>query len=160
MDELVMTAEPTADVQDTPETEQGFTLKVCGKTMEVSREQAIALAQKGADYDRVKADAEDLRRWKQENEGRLSAAKKREEEDFESFLTRFPQVSPQDIPEEVWRSVSEGESLVSAWLGHENRRLQELLSSEKNRREAENETTGSLRSDGANPAGDWMLSGW
>jgi len=138
-----------------------FTLKVCGKTVTVGREEAIALAQKGADYDRVKAGAEELRRWRDEVQPKLQAlAHPAEREDFKSFLTQFPQVAPADIPKEVWKAVEGGESLTLAWLKNENRRLSAIAEAAAARSKGAAETTGSRASDGRSDARDWMLAGW
>lgn len=61
------------------EPQETFTIKVNKEERTISREEAISLAQKGADYDRVKEQLEhyrngdtELQRWKSEHEGLFS----------------------------------------------------------------------------------------
>ena len=61
-----------AEQANQPET---FTLKYLGEEKSVSREEAVALAQKGMDYDRIRTERDELRQYRQEADPALGLVK-------------------------------------------------------------------------------------
>ncbi len=61
-----------AEQANQPET---FTLKYLGEEKSVSREEAVALAQKGMDYDRIRTERDGLRQYRQEADPALGLVK-------------------------------------------------------------------------------------
>lgn len=71
--------------------------------------------------------------------------------ELDEFLERYPNVSPDTIPKQVWQRFLQGESLSLAYALHENAllqsRLEQLQRLEDNRRR----TPGSLGNQGREP---------
>lgn len=81
-------AEPPAPGAAEEDTAEGFTLRHLGEERSVGREEAVALAQKGLDYDRVRAKLESARRELAGLRGQLAAASGgRPPEDFLAELS-------------------------------------------------------------------------
>lgn len=197
--------------QDQPET---FTLKRMGETRQVSRDDLIAMAQKGWDYDTVREERDQLRQYRQEADPALelvktyakqnnmsvgdyldfcrkqefmrqgmteqdavtrvgmekeraaldarqaelqkaeqaqtsaaAAEQKRQEAlraDIANFCRVYPGVDPKNIPNEVWAAVKNGDTLTNAYTMHENKRLQAELAAERQNKDNQKKTPGSL----------------
>jgi hypothetical protein len=75
---------------------------------------------------------------------RARQQEQRQRADLERFLRVYPDVQAAAIPLEVWRQVSQGESLVSAYALHENRQLRAQLAAERQDRSNRQRTPGGL----------------
>ena len=60
------------------------------------------------------------------------------------FLRAYPDVKAQDIPREVWDRVARGESLTAAYTMHRNQQLEAELAAERQNKQNQGRTTGSL----------------
>ncbi len=128
-----------------------FTLKNRDETRQVTRDELIAMAQKGWDYDNVRQERDQLRQYRQAMErvgAPIQAVPRAEtlmqrvkanarQQDLDRFVHAYPGVKAEDIPQEVWGQVAGGVPLVSAYAMHENRQLRLALAaqaqSERNR---------------------------
>ena len=151
------------EAESLPENEGEFTLKHLDRTLSVDRDEVIRLAQKGLDYDRVKsryselkergADAEQEAPEAQETEAQTAeneeTARDTEHGDFAEFIDKRPDVSPGDIPREVWREVAEGKSLLTAYTLYENEKLRAELLTERQNRENRETSVESRSSEGS-----------
>lgn len=63
--------------------------------------------------------------------------------DIMRFAQKFPDVKPTEIPNQVWMAVRNGESLVSAYIEHENSRLKAQMLAEKKNVENRERSAGS-----------------
>lgn len=131
-----------------------FTLKNRGETRQVTRQELIAMAQKGWDYDSVRQERDQLRQYRQAVEQvratigesrtpggapaapgaenlirRVRAGARRQ--DMERFMQAYPTVKAEEIPREVWGQVAKGVPLVSAYAMHENQRLRAQLKAQQ-----------------------------
>ena len=168
-------AEPAANTAP-----ESFTLRHLGETKNVGREEVIALAQKGMDYDRIRSKLGDASR---ELEALRSGEcydpdpAERRRRDCESFVKAFPEAAEQlrrdkgAIPAEVWDEVRRGASLTDAYAEHLRRReaaeketeLEKLRSElDRERRDRENarRSAGSAVSAGGDPPYDPIKAGW
>ena len=146
----------------------------------MGRDELIALAQKGLDYDRIRGKLGDASRQieslRSGGTGELSPEERRRR-DCESFVKSFPEAASRlrrdrgAIPEEVWEEVRRGASLTDAYAAHLSRReaaekdteLARLRSElERERRERENarRSAGSAVSAGGDPPYDPIKAGW
>lgn len=195
-----------------------FTLKNRDETRQVSREELIALGQKGWDYDRVRTERDGLRQYRQEAEPALSLVKAfaeksgmsvaqyvdycRKQEimqrgvneataqaqldlekqqaalaaqqaqvqaetqarqraqaeqarraqarqaEMSTFLSTYPDVKPDSIPKEVWAQVAQGVPLTTAYTMHRNQTLEAELAAERQNRENQRRSPGSLKTEG------------
>ncbi len=64
-----------------------------------------------------------------EYEGEASISKRNAE--FVEFIELMPDVSPADIPQEVWREVAAGKRLLTAYIMYENAKLKAELAAER-----------------------------
>lgn len=55
-------------------------------------------------------------------------AQKQLEQVYQEFLSAYPDVEGKDIPDEVWKQVDLGKSLVDAYMAYENKLLKQQLS--------------------------------
>lgn len=168
-------AEPAAN--PAPES---FTLRHLGETKNVGREEVIALAQKGMDYDRIRSKLGDASRELEalrSGESYDPDPAERRRRDCESFVKAFPEAAEQlrrdkgAIPAEVWDEVRRGASLTDAYAEHLRRReaaeketeLEKLRSElDRERRDRENarRSAGSAVSAGGDPPYDPIKAGW
>ncbi len=83
-------------------------------------------------------------------EGAREAARRGEARRAEMarFVRDFPAVQPEEIPREVWAGVARGEGLTSAYALHRSRSLEADLAAERQNRQNEQRTTGSLSDSG------------
>lgn len=135
-----------------------FTLKNRDETRQVNRQELIAMAQKGWDYDRVRQERDQLRQYRQAMEqvrAPIRAVPKAEElsrrvradaqrQDMERFLQAYPAVKADSIPREVWGQVAKGVPLISAYAMHENQQLRLQLNAQRQDRLNRIRTPGAL----------------
>ena len=181
MQGVVDEAEPGLAAKPEPEREpESYTLRHLGEERSVGRDELIALAQKGLDYDRIRGKLGDASReiesLRSGGTGELSPEERRRR-DCESFVKSFPEAASRlrrdrgAIPEEVWEEVRRGASLTDAYAAHVRRReaaekdteLARLRSElERERRERENarRSAGSAVSAGGDPPYDPIKAGW
>ena len=127
-----------------------FNLRHLGEEVEVTREEVIALAQKGRDYDRIR---ERLVRLESGAQPQSSAIVR----DVHDFVSAYGNsVKPDTIPAEVWTDVRAGIPLVVAYQRYENRLLRGKLKTHGNRVRA---TTGAF-SAGENGGDSSIESNW
>jgi hypothetical protein len=88
-----------------------------------------------------------------------SADRAKQESDFHAFLESYPDVDPKDIPQTVWDEVSNGKSLVDAFVKHENQTLKQRLAEVEKSKQIEQQnidnaqaSTGAVTNTGGNPA--------
>lgn len=141
-DESPAEAEQGEKQADQPEL---FTLKNRDETRQVTRQELIAMAQKGWDYDKVRQERDQLRQYRQAMEQirpPVKAIPKAEElsrrvkanaqrQDMERFLQTYPTVKAEDIPRAVWGQVARGVPLVSAYAMHENQQMKIQLAAQR-----------------------------
>ena len=147
--------EGQAEPADQPEL---FTLKNRDETRQVTREELIAMAQKGWDYDNVRQERDQLRQYRQAMEQvktPLRPIPKAEElmqrakanarqQDMQRFLQTYPNVKADAIPREVWGQVARGVPLVSAYAMHENQQMKIQLSAQRQNQLNRARTPGTL----------------
>lgn len=173
-------AEPAANPAPEPSAPESFTLRHLGETKNVGREEVIALAQKGMDYDRIRSKLGDASRELEalrSGESYDPDPAERRRHDCESFVKAFPEAAEQlrrdkgAIPAEVWDEVRRGASLTDAYAEHLRRReaaeketeLEKLRSElDRERRDRENarRSAGSAVSAGGDPPYDPIKAGW
>lgn len=194
--------------------EESFSLKHLSETKTVNRDEVVALAQKGMDYDRIRQERDQLRQYRQEADPALGLIKsyadrsgmdvagyidfvrkqelmaqgvneptaaaqvevekrqaaldaqnaeaeamrqqqereqqeerKRSESrarDMDAFLSAYPTVKPDDIPPTVWERVAAGESLMGAYTMHRNKELESQLAAERQNKQNQRRSPGSL----------------
>ena len=127
-----------------PEPEM-FGLKHLGEETMVTREEVIALAQKGRDYDRIRERL--VRLESGANPTRSTLVR-----DVHDFVSTYgSSVRPDTIPAEVWTDVRAGIPLVVAYQRHENRSLRGQLKTHSNRVRATSgvSTAGEYGGDGS-----------
>lgn len=96
------------------------------------------------------------------------AARKRQQEDVNEFVRRYPNVDIRTLPKEVQDAVfGRGETLVQAYgryemqqLRAENQRLQQQLSAQKQNDENKQKSLGSMKSGSATPKLDDFMMGF
>lgn len=145
--------------EDQPAPGEDFTLKHLGETHRVSREEVITLAQKGMDYDRIRQKHDHLAQAGN-GETDIGAEASRRQDDIKGFMTAYPEVTPEDIPQQVWGAVNAGETLVSAYARYENRQLKLQLEAEKKNLENLRRGAGSRASAGAGEKTDPLDQFW
>lgn len=96
-----------------------------------------------------------------DSEAEKKAAQKK---DIDLFVKVYKGVSPDSIPQEVWDSVREGESLVSAYgryetrkVNEENKTLQAKIKAMEQNAKNKSASVGSIKSDGKETAKDPFL---
>lgn len=162
-DEAVSAAADQPEEQKSAE--ELFTLKNRDETRQVTRQELIAMAQKGWDYDNVRQERDQLRQYRQAMEQvrapiktvpkaevlaqRVKANAQRQ--DMERFLQTYPTVKAESIPREVWGQVARGVPLVSAYAMHENQQMKIQLAAQRQNQINRARTPGGL---GANVGGE------
>lgn len=132
-----------------------FTLKHLDEVRTVSRDEVIALAQKGLDYDRIRAKYDALRADQPESAGQKPpvqepAAEAGRQRSFLRFSLEFPQVKAEEIPAEIWRDFAAGKGdLADLFARHENRQLKAQLAAERQNQENRKKSTGSRATAGS-----------
>ena len=132
-----------------------FELHYMGEKKTVGRDEAIALAQKGMDYDRIRTRYERLKTMSDAPGADPDAV--RRSADIDAFLDDFPNVDPKEIPAEVWQQVQAGRPLSAAYGSWETRRLREALEAERQSEAAGARSTGSRFSPGRSDESDEFI---
>lgn len=122
-----------ADEMNRRDADQSFTLKHLGEIRHVGRDEVIALAQKGLDYDRIRskyheATATPLKRDETATDPDAvlveQARTEKRQAEIGEFLAEYGTgIDPQAIPAEVWQSVAQGKSLLGAYQAWELKKL-------------------------------------
>ena len=133
-----------------PPEPESFNLKHLGDEVSVTREEVIALAQKGRDYDRIRKRLVRL----ESGATPKSSTLVRDVHDFVSMYGSG--VRPDTIPAEVWTDVRAGIPLVVAYQRYENRSLRGQLKTFDNRARA----TQGMSSAGENGGENAIESSW
>lgn len=206
--------QPAEEVKQPVDQPELFTIKNRDEVRQVTKEDLIAMAQKGWDYDTVKTERDQLRQYRKDadpalelvknyaqrnnmsvpeyldfcrkqdlmhggmdektadqtiqfekrqadldaREKRLNAeqvqrdsllqqAKQRQEamrSDMNQFLKMYPGVQANEIPKEVWDMVRNGQPLTTAYAMHQNQQLKAELAAERQNKENQKNTPGSL----------------
>lgn len=92
----------------------------------------------------------------------------RAQKDFMDFSNRYPGVNVKDIPQSVVQKAARGEMTLSAayaehlytQLKAENQRLQQSLAAKQQNETNRQKTTGSMKTEGSQTAGDTWLAGF
>ena len=152
----------TPDNPKTPETdtagEERFTLKHLGQEFDVSREELITLAQKGTDYDRIRARADALSA--SHAAGASDEYRSRRDHELMEFISEYGEISPEEIPPEVWREVAGGKPLITAFQGYENRILKAKILADIQNQENRLRSTGSRSTAGKAQERGELESDW
>lgn len=122
-----------------------FTLKYMGEEKQLGRQDVITLAQKGMDYDRIRA--------------RLDAAvsaggapQNRRDREIGELISAVGPLDPEKIPAGVWSEVERGVPLLTAITRRENAELKKQLEAERQSRLNSSRSTGSLDTAGTTRA--------
>jgi hypothetical protein len=140
---------------------QSFTLKHLGEVRTVGRDEVIALAQKGLDYDRIRGRYGEA----SNRQGVMAApedetAAKRRAEILEFFEEYGTEVDPRTIPAEVWRAVAGGRTLLAAYQAWELKKLRLESQAAQKATENKSRSAGSRSSlDGVKPR-DAITEDW
>ena len=139
------TAQPdtTPALASQPQEAVTYTVRHNGEEHALTVDELITCAQKGMDYDRIRA---------QRDKYRASGVSER----FGSFFENHPEITDvEQIPKDVLDRVVAGEDLHTAYLTFENRRLQEQIHAMK---QAQKQLPDPVLREGA-AVGDDFLSG-
>lgn len=91
--------------QTPPQENEQHIIKYNGKELEMSLEELKTAAQKGLNYDKVKAQRDAL-------------AGEAEDDDLTSFLDEYPDMDPESIPQEVYEKAEQEGGLLPAYRSH------------------------------------------
>lgn len=97
---------------------------------------------------KIKAE-EDKRNSQQQKAHELEEARKK---DIANFCKMYPSVDPKSIPQDVWTAVKGGDTLTNAYTMYENKRLSAELAAERQNKENQKRTPGSLGGNSATEA--------
>lgn len=75
----------------------------------------------------------------------------RAQKEIGEFVTLFPQVKPEDIPQGVWQQVRAGKNLALSYCMDRMEALERELAALKNKKRGEALSTGSVSSAGSEP---------
>lgn len=117
------------------EEEKPLVVKYNGKELEMTMEELKAAAQKGLNYDKVKAQRDAL---------------SQEEDDLglSSFLDEYPNIDPESIPQEVYEKAQEEGGLLSAYRVHILKTQANEIEQLKKENENLKKSPGTLTTDG------------
>lgn len=87
-------------------------------------------------------------------------AKAKRQDEFLAFSREYPNVKPEEIPQEVWKDFNAGSSLVGAYAKYENKQLKAQLEAEKQNNKNRERSTGSRTNAGAGKQKDAFDLGW
>jgi hypothetical protein len=102
------------------------------------------------------------RRFRQQYQSEREAMQQRikTEAMYQEFLDSYPDINPDNIPQEVWNEVGKGRSLLDAYVRHENKTLRDQLTKFQTKEQvtAANQanaqvSTGSVKGGGAPESG-------
>lgn len=88
-------------------------------------------------------------------EDEAKAAKERRQADFAAFFRARPDVKADSIPKEVFQAVHEGQSLLTAYMSYENKKLRAELDAERQNAKNRDRAAGSAHSDGKSKTDPW-----
>ena len=129
---------------------KGYTEEQAKAALE-TEERAAALDQREAQLNAAEQTAQSETKEREAMEQRRKA-------DISEFVKEYPDIKPADIPKEVWAQVAKGASLLTAYMRHENKRLQAELSASRQDRENRQRTPGSVSSAGVSTDSDPFLA--
>ena len=93
----------------------------------------------------------------EQDEAQTQGAGQRAREEIDRFTEIFPGVGPEQVPEEVWQEVRQGQSLAMAYALHRIKTLEDALA----RRERNAKlSAGSASSAGSGTLGGTVASFW
>lgn len=138
---------------------QGVNEQTADAQISVEKQQAAMKAQQEAQAAEEKRQADETAKQAQAQQAEAKAAEARQN-DMRRFLARYPDVKPESIPNEVWKTVSEGESLTAAYTLYRNKQLEADLSAERKNRENTQKSIGSQQSAGAETTDDLISKYW
>lgn len=76
---------------------------------------------------------------------------------YQSFLKEYPDIQPDEIPQEVWDSANQSGDLLRAYRTYEIQKLRQELEDSKKNADNRRLDVGSARSDGANTITDPII---
>ncbi|MCI8478180.1 MAG: hypothetical protein HFE97_07510 [Oscillospiraceae bacterium] len=76
------------------------------------------------------------------------------------FLKSFPEVKGEEIPEEVWQAVVQGQSLTLAYSLHRICALEQELDTLRKRQDNQRRSTGSFARNAPSTPGDLIAMWW
>jgi hypothetical protein len=79
---------------------------------------------------------------------------------FANFVMAYPDVKPDEIPQEVWEDAARTFDLTGAFQRHENRKLKAEIATLRQNNKNKDRSTGSRRSVGATTPKDAFDEGW
>ena len=145
---------------DENEANHSFKLKHLGQEFTVSREEVIALAQKGRDYDRIRARADTLAGEVQQLASGTHTPEQRRDREIAEFMGEYKGISPASIPGEVWGAVRQGTPLLAAYRSFENKSLKAQLGAAQQTAANREKAIGSRATDGVSGTRGEMEEDW
>lgn len=123
---------------------------------EISETDALFKVQRDRAAKKNKAEQE----AQQSEQAKADETKKKSDEAIKLFVSIYPDVKPNDIPQSVWEEVSRTGDLVGAYTRHENARLKaENEALRQNKKNAER-STGSSKTAGSGVKKSAFDEGW
>ena len=167
-EEAIAPASTDTEAPVEPKDDQTFRLKYMGEELIVGRDEVIRLAQKGMDYDRIRARADELAAQARPSlptvpttpEPAPDPADARCKREVAAFLSEYPGVDPASIPAEVWTAVRDGQPLVAAYRRVENQRLRARLEALQKQYENAARSAGSRATSGGHNARSAIDNDW
>lgn len=119
----------------------------------------IALEKKQAALDAQQAKQQAEQKAAQQKQEEAEKQKEAQRQELVRFMTTFPDVKAETIPQEVWAEVRKGVPMTAAYAMHRNRALEAELAALKQNKEAKARAPGSMNTAGEqNP--DHLFDGW
>lgn len=82
-----------------------------------------------------------------------------QQKQYMEFMATYPDIKPEQIPEEVWKTVSQGKDLLSSYTAWENKQLKEKLQTLEHNNKIKSKSIGSATGDGISKDEDSFLKG-
>lgn len=108
--------------------------------LDLEKQQAALAAQQA----QVQAETQARQRAQAEQARRAQAR----QAEMSTFLSTYPDVKPDSIPKEVWAQVAQGVPLTTAYTMYRNQTLEAELAAERQNRENQRRSPGSLKTEG------------
>lgn len=118
---------------------QGINEQTADAQISMEKQQAAIRAQA--------AEAEAERKRQEAIDAQARQRQEARKQGMVDFLRAYPSIKPADIPREVWERVARGESLTSAYTMHRNQQLEAELAAERQNKQNQERTTGSLSAE-------------
>ena len=118
----------------------------------IDRDTALArvkLNRERAAFENERRQQQEQQQEQQKQQEAANAQEQWRKDCFLAFGREFPDVKPEQIPQEVWDAFARGETLVSAYSLHQLRALQKQQEEQKRAEENAKRSTGSQQSAGA-----------